>query len=517
MNKTHIMLGVSLGMLLLIGVLIFFMKPTNAGETIEAELIDGTTTKVLEDKVVNYTNSTQELKVSSADGLKEELVTIKLDTPLNYQVGLGYQKVAQITVSPKIDINSFIKQLELYNLKENSKSITKPVDYKYLSIGTKEVIDYTTECTATEEISKNGTKVQDCKQVISGSHFEDEWLSYDGKLLTDKPITLALFADVKEGEKIEWIPTFTVDTTDVKVTEWATWTGNLSTGLTTAYHLDEASGTVVVDSANRINMTNYGITVNQAGLLNQAYLYDTNSDAANATGFGTNGSAFTSYNLWANITSAEQFDRVINIRNTAGGDKDTSILFTSTTAIQATNYDGTSYNTADITYTPYFNKWTMITLTNNGTLNLYLDGVLKTSNTRAITYDNSKLTLGNEPATTRAVNGKIDEAVFWNRTLSQTDITYLYNSGVGCAYGTECYSQPCNFSGYVKDGSGNGLNGADIVIFNQNNKSETYNTTSGVTGLWLVEIMNSTKNFTAVAYLNNSLIGQAKPFISGRC
>lgn len=75
----------------------------------------------------------------------------------------------------------------------------------------------------------------------------------------------------------------------------------------------------------------------------------------------------------------------------------------------------------------------------------------------------------------------------------------------------------CTFSGYVKDANEDGIEGAKIVIINQANYFDTYNTTSDSNGFWSKNITNSTSNFTAVAYFNNTLIGSAKPFILGTC
>lgn len=75
----------------------------------------------------------------------------------------------------------------------------------------------------------------------------------------------------------------------------------------------------------------------------------------------------------------------------------------------------------------------------------------------------------------------------------------------------------CTFSGYVKDSAGGGLDEAEVVIFNQNNKNEIYNTTTDENGYWSKNVTNSTSNFVAVAYYNNTLVGSAKPFILGTC
>jgi len=75
----------------------------------------------------------------------------------------------------------------------------------------------------------------------------------------------------------------------------------------------------------------------------------------------------------------------------------------------------------------------------------------------------------------------------------------------------------CTFSGYVKHTNGSAINGASIVVFNQNLKTEVYNTTSDANGLWFIDIVNSTKNYTVVAYYQLPKNSQSKWNILGTC
>jgi hypothetical protein len=96
----------------------------------------------------------------------------------------------------------------------------------------------------------------------------------------------------------------------------------------------------------------------------------------------------------------------------------------------------------------------------------------------------------------------------WTDERASSEPTYYIGTAI---------AQTCTFSGYVKDSAGGGLDEAEVVIFNQNNKNEIYNTTTDENGYWSKDIVNSTSNFVAVAYYNNTLVGSAKPFISGTC
>jgi len=503
------MFGVSLGMILLIGVLIFLTKQTNAGE-IEAEAVDGVTTKVLENKIINYTTATQELKISSSEGLKEELVSVKLDTPISNKVGIGYVMVAKFTVSPKTDISSFIKQIQFYNLKDGAREVTKQVDIKYLSVGTKQIDDYETTCTKTE--LKNGTIENNCVDTLVGKHFEDEWLPYNYELKSDVPITIGLFADVQYGEQIEWIPTFTVTTTDVRVTEWATWTADLNTGLVSYYKFEEAAGNFV-DSVGSNNLAVSGTVGRVTGKIGNGVEFNDNDanyleslNNIGITGAGartscwwserdttTNEDIFLSWGLGSNYRRwmPEYYDSATYylIVGTYGYDIKTGVS------------QGTTYSFNCVTFNGTMMKWWV-----NGA------SISNVTLTQTMDTGDSHLWVGYNNLYTAPFDGVIDELGIWNIELGGSAIVQLYNGGTGITYGAYC-----NFTGYVKDSTGTGLSGASVVIFNQDLKSDIYNTTTSANGLWNIDILNSTKNFTAVAYLNNSLIGSAKPFISGTC
>jgi hypothetical protein len=93
------------------------------------------------------------------------------------------------------------------------------------------------------------------------------------------------------------------------------------------------------------------------------------------------------------------------------------------------------------------NAWHHVTITKklNGSLKLYINGALETTNT---TTDNPRYTTTHYPAigvmqynsttfTGFTANGsKIDEVNIWNKELTATDVTTLYNSGTGKFYPT---------------------------------------------------------------------------------
>ena len=89
-------------------------------------------------------------------------------------------------------------------------------------------------------------------------------------------------------------------------------------------------------------------------------------------------------------------------------------------------------------------KWHMLTLirtSSNGILNIYVDGVLKTTSSASqsgkISFTSPYLSIGSEhnwiltgfsvTSDQKYYNGVIDDVGIWNRVLTQEEITNLYN------------------------------------------------------------------------------------------
>jgi alpha-L-fucosidase len=74
--------------------------------------------------------------------------------------------------------------------------------------------------------------------------------------------------------------------------------------------------------------------------------------------------------------------------------------------------------------------WTHVVLTYDGTsAKVYIDGTLNTTKTYSKTpaVNNGQLLIGNEAGMSRYTKGKIDEVRIYNRALSQSEVTSVYN------------------------------------------------------------------------------------------
>jgi hypothetical protein len=94
----------------------------------------------------------------------------------------------------------------------------------------------------------------------------------------------------------------------------------------------------------------------------------------------------------------------------------------------------------------FINRWSMTTITVNGTsLKIYLDGTLTASGTMTLPLNyatNSYPCIGayklnnNTPSAYLSNGTKVDEFYIWNKELTATEITELYNAGTGKFYPT---------------------------------------------------------------------------------
>jgi hypothetical protein len=200
------------------------------------------------------------------------------------------------------------------------------------------------------------------------------------------------------------------------------------------WNFDETNGTVLVDQNSVYNGTNNGATVGETGILDKAYDFeDTESDYVSVGNFQNfvnfkNGS----FSIWVNIESYSSFAFVFEHFNIADNDR---FYVGATSTGNGLNFALGNSGTA--TYATSTGAWHHIVGTWNGTsAKFYIDGVLK--ETKTYTYGNpttNGFDIGRAESTTdRYFDGLIDEFGIWNRTMNQSEITELYNSGNALAY-----------------------------------------------------------------------------------
>ncbi len=244
------------------------------------------------------------------------------------------------------------------------------------------------------------------------------------------------------------------------------------TGLKAYYKFNEASGNIInqaesVGSSDSIgtnaDMTITGATYDQTGIIGKALSFDGSND------YGTLGSSLSNFNFlhgtgdwsinfWVKYDEFIAEDRFLsNLDSTElrgmdmavgwNGDPDGSLGM----AIKSDN--GFMVNQGGFTFpaTVSAGAWVMITMTcdysdTTNTYKVYLNGSAGGTQARGTTGStgNSEYSLklacrGN--AVNKFFDGSFDELSIWQRELSQSEITSLYNSGNGKEINSDAWSE----------------------------------------------------------------------------
>ncbi len=172
------------------------------------------------DNVGRYNETTKTIIVKNSifgiDWLSyNEIGAAQLNTPQDYVVTTGYQKVAEFDLWAYEDYNDVLKNLEFYdkNYEDwNKHKFTRNFDIKYKTI------------TLVNEPIYNLSCVLDvCENITIG--YQDieveDWIKVElADLKKNDRLTIGIFTDVEKGDYVEWI----ISIYGVEVIEWATFT-----------------------------------------------------------------------------------------------------------------------------------------------------------------------------------------------------------------------------------------------------------------------------------------------------
>ena len=414
----------------------------------------------------------------------EDIGSVQLKTPKEFKVSRGYNYVWELDVelNQEKDYNDFIKGFEFEDLSHGKEKIDRKIDIKILTYEDVSVNDYEDVVIGYEP---NGTKIKEY-QVI-GSHIETQ------EVLTkvtpanikkaDGKITLRGYTNVRKEDNIDWSPLIF----GVRVSHdiWATWTESMNVGLLHYYALEQSTGTNVLDTAGEAfgNQANGTILTGTAWTSVSKIGGGLNSTLTGGGFFNlSNGDALVSntlhtFNFWFKGNSLET-SRILLGTNT-GDDYNLEI---NSNAIGMRIGGSIRYTTGAGDYD--WTKWNMYTILSNasGTFGYINNTYIGTFNAHAGAI--TTLYFGNDGRLTYAPIGMMDEVGIWNRTLSESEITDLYNSGTGITYSANApvvtLVLPINYFNST----------SKTVVFNWS-ALDTGGTVENTT-LWIDEVVNQT-------------------------
>ena len=454
-----------------------------------------------------YNNNTQRIELKNKNN-NQNIAKITLNTPLNNYVMRGKDRlVAEFTIENFNNYNNVFNDLKFYDTRNNMSEFSRSFSYRYKNYYDMLVDDYEEIC---KERPANLTDIEyyDCYKSKIGSHIEKRftWEDFNKKAKLNKGnITLGIFTDVFPNEKIEWIPTLF----NIRIEEWAIWTEALNTDLLVYWKLNETSGTNIEDSID-----NYDLTTNSsnwtAGRIDNGLEF-------NSTGYRAWNDTFLDANQ-TDLSFSFWFKVPIDFNNTAPVDMSLfdksdqfnvnhirAILESGAGALRiniigenqggGTNLDSNYTNLVAGTWYHVAIVWdggSNVSLYVNGQHNETADYTGKL-NTTTLDYD---FAIGGSFRSGNEFNGTIDEFGVWNRTLTASEISDLYNGGSGITYTNVFDSTSPNIT----------INQPTNIIYNTNSinfNATTLDETSMTEGSCWVSIDAGVTNLTLLNTTNN--------------
>ena len=291
-------------------------------------------------------------------------------------------------------------------------------------------------------------------QIVNG----DSIISYEpGTIMPIGTYTLKLIGKKNIFETVDW----QITSQGRLIDDWAQWSSGLTNGLMHYWNFDENAGTNVEDQAGLGALKSNGTIDAGLGLWDTGILdYSYNITGTGNITFGTptdvgvslNGSAAFSVSLWVEMglmTGYQSlFTRGFNGQDAGGSMSfyETSIAGGLSFVVEDTSGGRFLINTDENILAT--ERWIHLILIYNGSANsvnstrIFVNGTEYGLTVEAATYDASKSIL---PTTELLIGdswntpiyrfiGKIDEFGMWDRELTNSEVSDLYNSSVGLEY-----------------------------------------------------------------------------------
>ena len=215
---------------------------------------------------------------------------------------------------------------------------------------------------------------------------------------------------------------------------------DLTDGLVSYWTLDETNGTTAVDSVSGFNgtATNSTIFENElSGIINTAGDFTTE----NYINISTSDLSYDYVSVSAWIYSSSELDNG-QFQIVDGQNSQSFVLTSHNVGSRGLSFWVRSGNSWRVAGTGLYiddyglDEWIHVVGTYDGTnVKTYINGVEEGSFAHSGVLDNFVIEgIGARGTPTSYFDGRIDEVGIWNRSLSETEISALYNSGAGLAY-----------------------------------------------------------------------------------
>ena len=346
----------------------------------------------------------------------------------NIKVGLGYVglheiKITNPTASVQTDVLSDTKFINM----KNGEELIKDYDIKYLSYD-----NITQDVWAYDDCTLLGNGTNQCTPYVSGTetYLKEKWTLITGTIDLDpsEEITVKYFMTIERYDYFDIIPTI-----HTPITLWASIQEDFSAGLVHYYQFNETTGPVIDIAGNSNGSLIATPTRGLNGIIERAFNYTT-ADAVNTNVVfnETEGSMGFWYNATGGPNSGARF---IASRGAAEVEAYVSVSQEGPGFRFFLRVGGGTQVDASTDFST--NSFVVITWKSGDNMSIFLDGVLANSTviasfTPALIYP---LHVSGWPKNSGVrLNGLIDELMIYNRTLSPTEVSEIYNGGAGIPF-----------------------------------------------------------------------------------
>jgi len=359
------------------------------------------------------------------------LAEFELKTKHNEGVGVSPDekiKVAEFEITNSFEnIENMISQMQFYNVKEDMKPITIDYDLRYKTIEQEDLPKYVEDC----EMFHNGT----CALIENGTYKREVevWKDYSPKTIAKgEKITIGIFTTTNEGDHIEWIPTFYNG--NLRVEEWASFNATHLNGLISYYSFDY--GDARDEYGTQYNFTILGGSyTNVTGKLGDGACDFDGAElwATREIGDFPTGDDERSVSVWFNLQTHKAVNENPVFTTGAYSSQD---LFVMDINNNKSRFWGHSYDIDGNETGTAIGEWKHFVAVHGASKTfIYINGVLTGEATQDLTTSSTNISLG------KSIGGayadiQLDELAMWDRALTPSEISNIYNGGDGLPLNT---------------------------------------------------------------------------------
>ncbi len=383
-------------------------------------LLVGTVSAFEWDNVKSYDEVTNQITI------KNSLLGIPLDKIADVKLldNTYYCSIhceANLEVNLNVDYVNPLKNINIYDLTQTTR---REIDSTQLLLRTTsyeiDVPNIIRDC------KKGVNEYGACEEIQNGTIKETKWNweEYNGEDLLAGQYFFKVKGKKQFGDSADW----TLSMMGIETTEWANWEAGWNVGLLAYYNftsvteqIDPPTNNLIVKTGDPqflINGSTFVITNNQSGYFNSS----TPDGWVINNSFGWNTTNNISFGGWIKKPSTDGGNRVFSKGANGMGFHDSEYIFED--SISTTFLGGATTSFAG------FNEWIFfITERNSTSTCIWVNDTLTTCGVARASPENTAfMDLG---STSEDVHVYVDEWFIYNRTLTATEKTDIYDGGTG--------------------------------------------------------------------------------------